>query len=495
MIAERAVGFDGYTGVIPTSAATIAAVPKRDDDLTSAFGKWHNTPEERITNKGPFDYWPTGYGFEYFYGFLAGEASQYEPTLVRNTNYVKHPETSGGNDHYHLSEDLADDAINWLRDQKAYSPDKPFFLYWAPGAAHGPHHVMKEWADKYKGKFDDGWDAYRERVFRNQKQLGWIPQDTKLTQRAESMASWESIPENEKPFQRRLMEIFAGFSEHADFNAGRIVDELESQGRLDNTLVLYIWDDNGSSSEGLYGTISEQLAQNAIPTKISQHLAALEELGGLDALGTAKTDNMYHAGWAWAGATPYQGTKLQGGYFGGTRQPMAISWPSRIKQDKTPRPQFHHVIDVVPTIYELLDITPPQVVNGFTQDPIDGNCTISMKTGVRRMIYRPSCTAGRSAFITGQLPFRTGLSKVGFPGADLGIKPEDPTLAELIKPLGYMTGQFGKNHLGDKDEMLPTNHGFDEFFGNLYHLNSEEEPENPDYPKNPDFGKKFGPGE
>ncbi len=371
-IAAIANDFDGFSGVIPKTSATMAEVLKAYGYNTSAFGKWHNTPEEQITNKGPFEYWPTGYGFEYFYGFLAGEASQYEPTMVRNTSYVERPKTSGGNDHYHLSEDIADDAIVWLRDQKAYSPDKPFFMYWAPGASHGPHQVTKEWADKYKGKFDDGWDAYRERVFAKQKQLGWIPSDTKLTPRAESMASWDSIPESERPFQRRLMEVFAGFTEHADAQVGRMIDELEQQQRLDNTLVLYIWGDNGSSSEGLDGTISEQLAQNGIPTKISQHIDALEELGGLDAIGGEKTDNMYHAGWAWAGSTPYKGTKLQGAYFGGTRQPMAVSWPRKIMADKTPRPQFHHVVDVVPTVYELLEIPTPQVVNGFTQDPFDG---------------------------------------------------------------------------------------------------------------------------
>ena len=186
------------------------------------------------------------------------------------------------------------------------------------------------------------------------------------------MASWDSIPEEERPFQRRLMEVFAGFTEHADYNAGRIIDEIEKQGKLDNTLIFYIWGDNGSSSEGLYGTISEQLAQNGIPTKISQHITALNELGGLDALGGPKTDNMYHAGWAWAGSTPYQGTKLMGAYFGGTRQPLAVAWPSRIQADPAARPQFHHVIDVVPTIYELVKITPPRVVNGFDQDSIDG---------------------------------------------------------------------------------------------------------------------------
>ncbi|MBF4464232.1 arylsulfatase [Flavobacterium sp. LC2016-12] len=371
-IAAIANDFDGFSGTIPKNSATMAEVLKDYGYNTSAFGKWHNTPEELITSKGPFDYWPTGYGFEYFYGFLAGEASQYEPTLVRNTTYVETPKTSGGHNYYHLSEDLADDAIHWLQEQKAYAPDKPFFMYWAPGAAHGPHHVMKEWADKYKGKFDDGWDKYRERVFARQKKLGWIPENTLLSPRAESMASWESIPETEKPFQRRLMEIWAGFAEHADYNAGRVIDEIKKQGKLDNTIIIYIWGDNGSSAEGLYGTISEQLAQNGIPTKISEHIDALNKLGGLDVLGGPKTDNMFHAGWAWAMSTPYQGTKLQGAYFGGTRQPMAISWPKGIKHDTKPHPQFHHVIDIVPTIYEIAHIKAPQIVNGFAQDEIDG---------------------------------------------------------------------------------------------------------------------------
>ncbi len=259
-IAAIANDFDGFSGVIPKTSATLSEVLKAYGYNTAAFGKWHNTPEDQITSMGPFDYWPTGYGFEYFYGFLAGEASQYEPTMVRNTTYVEHPHTSGGHDYYHLSEDLADDAIVWLREHKAYAPDKPWFVYWAPGASHGPHQVPKEWADKYAGKFDDGWDAYRVRVFENQKRLGWIPPNTELTPRPESMASWDSIPEEEKPFQRRLMEIFAGFTEHADAQVGRLLDEIESQGELDNTLVLYIWGDNGSSSEGLNGTISEQLA-------------------------------------------------------------------------------------------------------------------------------------------------------------------------------------------------------------------------------------------
>ena len=330
-IAALANDWDGFSGTIPKSSATVAEVLKNYGYSTGAWGKWHNTPEEQITNKGPFDYWPAGYGFEYFYGFLAGEASQYEPTMVRNTTQVNPHELHRKG--YHLTEDIADDAITWLREQRAYAPDKPFLMYWAPGASHGPHQVPKEWADKYKGKFDDGWDKYRERVFKRAKEKGWIPQTAQLTPRPASMASWESIPEAEKPFQRRLMEVFAGFTEHADYNVGRIISEIERQGKLDNTLIFYIWGDNGSSAEGLLGSISEKLAQNGIPTKISQHIEALNELGGLDALGSPKTDNMYHAGWAWAGSTPYKSTKLVGAHFGGIRQPMAVSWPKGIKAD------------------------------------------------------------------------------------------------------------------------------------------------------------------
>lgn len=371
-IAELANDWDGFNGEIPKSSATIAKVLTDYGYNTAAFGKWHNTPPGVSTSKGPFDLWPTGIGFEYFYGFLAGEASQYEPSLVRNTTVIETPEHLEDGSIYQFSGGMADDAIHWLREQEAFNPDKPFFMYWAPGAVHGPHQVTSEWADKYKGKFDDGWDAYRETAFEKQKELGWIPQDTKLTPRDSTMASWASIPEAEKPFQSRLMEIFAGFGEYADHSAGRVLDELERQGRLDNTLVFYIWGDNGSSAEGQNGSISELLAQNQIKSTIQEHITALDQLGGLSVLGSDKTDNMYNAGWAWAGSTPYKGTKLLAAYFGGTRQPMAVSWPKNIKHDTTPRPQFSHVMDIVPTIYEILDIQLPEVVDGFKQDPIDG---------------------------------------------------------------------------------------------------------------------------
>ena len=258
-IAELANDWDGYAGKIPRSSATVAEVLRQYGYATSAFGKWHNTPAEETTAAGPFDNWPTGLGFEHFYGFLAGEASQYEPNLVRNTTIVPPPRTA--EEGYHLSEDLADEAISWLRQHKAFNADKPFFMYWASGCLHGPHHIMKEWADKYAGKFDDGWDAYRDRVYARAKEKGWIPQDCELTERHEQMAAWDDIPDDEKPFQRRLMEVAAGFGEHVDVQVGRLNDELEALGYADNTLFVYIWGDNGSSGEGQNGTISELLAQ------------------------------------------------------------------------------------------------------------------------------------------------------------------------------------------------------------------------------------------
>jgi arylsulfatase len=369
-IAELANDWDGYSGHIPKSSAAAAEVLTDYGYSTAAFGKWHNTPAEETTPAGPFENWPTGLGFEYFYGFLAGEASQYEPNLVRNTTVVLPPKTPEQG--YHLSEDLADDAIGWLHRHKAFEPDKPFYMYWASGCLHGPHHIMKEWADKYAGNFDDGWDAYRERVFHRAKEKGWIPQEAQLTPRPDSLAAWDDIPEDEKPFQRRLMEVAAGFAEHVDVQVGRLVDEIERLGYGDNTLIFYIWGDNGSSGEGQNGTISELLAQNGIPSTIPMHLAALEELGGLDALGTPKVENQYHAGWGWAGSTPYKGMKLLASHLGGTRNPMAVRWPTKIRPDVTPRTQFHHCNDIVPTIYEIVGITPPRVVRGVPQDPIDG---------------------------------------------------------------------------------------------------------------------------
>lgn len=427
-IAELANDWDGYSGHIPKSSATLAEVLRHYGYATAAWGKWHNTPAEETTKAGPFDRWPTGNGFEYFYGFLAGEASQYEPNLVRNTTSVLPPRTP--EEGYHLSEDIADDAIAWLRDHKALAPDKPFFMYWATGALHGPHHIMKEWADKYAGAFDDGWDAYRERAFAGAKAAGWIPEDAELTPRDRQLAAWEDIPEHQRAFQARLMEIAAGFGEHADVQAGRVLDEVERLGYGDDTMVIYIWGDNGSSGEGQNGTISELLAQNGIPSSVDQHIAALEELGGLDALGTPATDNQYHAAWAWAGSSPYKGMKLLASHLGGTRNPLVVSWPGRIAPDPTPRTQFHHVVDVVPTIYDILGISHPEVVNGIHQDPIDG---MSMAYALdqpdapgRRRTQYFEIMGSRAIYADGWMASATGPRLPWVPGIPPGIRTWTP---------------------------------------------------------------------
>ncbi|WP_295541901.1 arylsulfatase [uncultured Thiohalocapsa sp.] len=369
-IAEFANDWDGYTGVIPKSSATIAEVLGHYGYATSAFGKDHNTPVDQIAN-GPYDRTPTGRGFDYFYGFIAGETSQWEPTLWENTTPISMPHVENYED-FHLTEAMADKAITWMRRHLAINPDRPFLMWWTPGAVHGPHHVARKWADKYKGKFDDGWDAYQERVFQRQKATGWIPEHAERAPRPEGIDAWEDIPDDEKTFQARLMEVYAGFFEHTDAQVGRLIDELEARGIRDNTLILYLVSDNGASAEGLQGSVAELNSQNGIPSTVAEHIAVAEEFGGLDAIGGPRMDNMYHAGWAWAGDSPFRYTKLVAADWGGTRTPLVVSWPARIEPDATPRPQFTHVNDVVPTIYEILGITPPKVVNGHKQDPIDG---------------------------------------------------------------------------------------------------------------------------
>jgi len=373
-IAEFANDWDGYTGIIPKSSATFPEVLHDYGYATAAFGKWHNTPVDTLAN-GPYDRFPTGHGFDYFYGFIAGETSQWEPTLWENTTPISPPHVANFED-YHLTEDMADQAIRWMRRHRAINPGKPFLVYWTPGAVHGPHHVAAAWADKYKGQFNDGWDTYRERVFARQKAMGWIPETATLAPRPEGIPAWNDIPESERAFQERLMEVYAGFLEHTDTQVGRLVDELDEMGIRDNTLFIYIFSDNGASAEGMQGSIAELNAQNGIPTTVAEHISVLDQIGGLSAIGGPKTDNMYHSGWAWAGDAPFRYTKLIASDFGGTRTPMAISWPARITPDKTPRPQFHHVNDIAPTLYEILGIRQPDVVDGYPQDPIDGTSLV-----------------------------------------------------------------------------------------------------------------------
>jgi len=370
VIAELGTDWDGYTGEIPKSTATIPEVLRHYGYLTAAFGKWHNTPPQYTTAMGPFERWPTGHGFDSFYGFMAGETSQWKPRLYRNTTPIEPPHTPD----YHLTEDLADQAVQWLRQHQTYAPEKPFFMYWTPGAVHAPHHVNKKWADKYKGRFDTGWDAYREEAFTRQKALGWIPRDAVLPPRPETLPAWDSLSAEEKRFHARSMEVYAGFLEHTDTQAAKLIDELERLGLRENTLIIYAFSDNGASAEGmLSGSIAEMNSLNGLTTTTAQHIAVLQrDLGGLDALGGKLTDGHYHAAWAWAGSTPFNATKLVAGYFGGTRTPLAISWPKKIKADPTVRPQFHHVNDIAATIYEVLGITPPTKVDGIEQQPLDG---------------------------------------------------------------------------------------------------------------------------
>jgi len=369
-IAEFANDWDGYTGVIPKSSATIAEVLGHYGYATAAFGKDHNTPVDQLAN-GPYDRTPTGRGYDYFYGFLAGETSQWEPVLWENTTLIKTPHAENYED-FHLTEAMADKGITWMRRHLAMNPDRPFLMWWTPGAVHGPHHVANEWAAKYKGQFDDGWDAYQKRVFERQKAMGWIPDDAVIAPRPEGMPAWEDIPEEEKAFQARLMEVYAGFLEHTDVQAGKLIDELEARGIRDNTIVIYILSDNGASAEGVEGSVAELNSQNGIPSTVAEHIKVVNQLGGLETIGGPKMDNMYHSGWAWAGDSPFRYTKLIAADWGGTRTPMVISWPKRIKPDDIPRSQFAHVNDVVPTLYDLLDITPPKIVDGHEQDPIDG---------------------------------------------------------------------------------------------------------------------------
>ncbi len=369
IVAELASDWDGYSGKIPNSTATFPQVLSYYGYNTAAFGKWHNTPVVDISKLGPFDRWPTGLGFDYFYGFHGGETSQYEPALFENTDPIEAPHDPK----YHLTEDLAEKTIEWIRTSKTLNPDKPFLVYFTPGAVHGPHQIFKEWSDKYEGKFDEGWEVLRTMTFAKQKELGWIPQDAVLNPLAETMQKWSDIPESQKEFQTRLMEIYAGFLEHTDVQYGKVVDELERMGELDNTLIIYINSDNGPSAEGGTGTIAELLSENGMPSTIDQHIDVLnKDYGGLDALGGPKLDNMYHHGFSYAGASPFQGTKLVAAHLGGTRTPMVISWPAKIKHDGKVRSQFHHVNDIAATLYDILDITAPKTVNGIEQEPMDG---------------------------------------------------------------------------------------------------------------------------
>jgi arylsulfatase A-like enzyme len=367
-ITELATSAPGQNSMRPNTCAPVAEILKLNGYSTAQFGKCHEVPVWETSPMGPFDRWPTGGGgFEYFYGFIGGETNQYYPALFEGTTPVEPEKTPEQG--YHLTEDLADKAIKWVRQQKALVPDKPFFLYFAPGATHAPHHVPKEWSEKYKGKFDQGWDKLREETFARQKKLGVIPKDCQLTERHKEIPAWDSVPAEMKPVLARQMEIYAGFLEHVDHHVGRLIDSLGDLGVLDDTLIYVIIGDNGASAEGsLQGTFNEMITLGGFAELETPEFltARLDKFGGPEAY------NHYAVGWAHAMDTPYQWTKQVASHWGGTRNGAIVCWPQGIKAKGEIRQQFHHVIDVAPTILEAARLPEPSIVHGVMQKPVEG---------------------------------------------------------------------------------------------------------------------------
>ena len=365
VIIEMGTGYPGYTGIIPKSTALVSETLRDNGYATAMFGKWHNTPEPDISPAGPFDRWPTGLGFDYFYGFNQGETHQYYPTIYRNTTWVPQPKSPEAG--YHFTADMTDEAIAWTRNIRAANPDKPWFNYFSTSGIHAPHHAPKEWRDKYVGMFDHGWDKQRELTHAKQIETGVIPKSTKLTPRPEDIPSWESQPADARKVYCRLMENYAAYMAYTDHEVGRLLDSLRTSGELDNTLVMYIVGDNGASAEGgLEGTFSEIASLLGVQLGLQSSIERIDEIGG------PSSEPHVPVGWAWAMNAPFQWTKQVASHFGGTRNPMVVHWPNGIKAKGELRDQFHHVIDIVPTILEAAGIPEPIEVNGIAQKPIEG---------------------------------------------------------------------------------------------------------------------------
>jgi len=365
VITEFGTGYPGYNSVMSKENGTVAQVLREYAYSTSWYGKNHNVPDWQSSQAGPFDLWPTGLGFNYFYGFIGGDTDQWRPAVFEGTKPI---EPYVGKPDYILDVDLADRAIDWIRMQKSVAPQKPFFAYYATGTAHAPHHAPKEWIAKFKGKFDQGWDKVREETFSRQKQMGIMPADAKLTPRPEELPAWDSLSADQKKLFARMAEVYAAALSHADHNIGRVVDAIAQLGELNNTLIIYINGDNGCSGEGTLQGTSDEVAVNA--NGVTEDLPFL--LSMMDELGGPKGYNHMPAGWAWGFDSPFQWTKQVASHFGGTRNGMVISWPARIKDKGGIRTQFHHVIDVTPTIYEAVGVTPPAILGGVSQKPIEG---------------------------------------------------------------------------------------------------------------------------
>jgi len=366
-VAGNATAFPGYDGQIPKSAAFISEILRQNGYSTAAFGKWHLTAQWETTSSGPFDRWPTGQGFDYFYGFLGGNSDQWHPELFENTTPAALQVPPGRKADYTLNVAMADKAIAWIQREKSVTPNRPFFVYFAPGATHSPLQAPKAWIDRFKGKFDLGWDRYREVVYAHQKALGVIPRDAELTPRPASIAAWDSLSPDEKKVSARLMEVFAGFMAETDHEIGRVLDAVAATGQLDNTLILYIAGDNGSTMEGgPNGAFNMVANANIVHETLPQMLAHLDQYG-LD--GSSPT---FPAAWGWAGNTPFQWAKAVVSHLGATRDPLVVSWPRQIKDVGGIRAQFHHLIDVVPTLLEAAGLPEPTRVDGVDQLPFQG---------------------------------------------------------------------------------------------------------------------------
>ncbi len=362
-ITEGSTGFPGSNGAIPFENGFLSEMLLPHGYATYCVGKWHLTPAEQVSAAGPYDRWPLGRGFERYYGFLGGDTHQYYPDLVFDNHQVEPPATP--EEGYHLTVDLTDQAIGFIADLKQVAPDKPFFLYFATGANHAPHQVPKEWADKYEGVFDDGWDAYRERVFARQKELGIVAQDAVLSRHDPDVAQWDALSADERKLYARMMEVFAGFFEHTDHQIGRLLDYLEKIGQLDNTLIMVISDNGASAEGGPHGSVNENKFFNNVPDDLQQNLDALDELGG------PKHFNHYPWGWTFAGNTPFRRWKRET-YRGGVSDPFLVHWPAGITAKGEIRNQYAHAIDMVPTVLESLAVDPPDDVRGVAQSPIEG---------------------------------------------------------------------------------------------------------------------------
>jgi len=365
VITELSTGFPGYDSIIGPENATVGRILKDNGYATSWFGKNHNTPDFQYSVAGPFDQWPSGMGFDYFYGFMGGETDQWTPYLFQNNRQVFPWVNKPG---YNLITDMADEAISYMRGIKAAAPDSPWFVYYVPGGSHSPHNPKAEWVEKFKGKFDMGWNALREQIFANQKALGVIPANAKLTEWPDSLPKWDTLSADQKKLFARQAEVFAGYTAYTDHEIGRVIQQVEDMGQLDNTLIIYIVGDNGTSPEGtLSGTPNQWTAYNGI-----LDFPVQEQLKFYDAWGSAATYPHMAVGWSWAFDTPFKWTKQVASHFGGTRQGLAISWPARIKDAGGMRHQFHHIIDIVPTILEATGVKAPQMVDGILQKPIEG---------------------------------------------------------------------------------------------------------------------------